>query len=264
MEIFGYLSAIIIGLSLGMIGSGGSILTVPVLVYFMGLNPSISAAYSLFIVGITSLVGSYSFYKKGMVAVKTALIFGLPSIGAVYVTRKYLVPAIPRVVLSSGEFILTKDMLLMSIFALLMIFSAFSMLGSKQTTPNTHPDWGNKLNYGAILAEGVMVGILTALVGAGGGFLILPALVMFAKLPFNKAIGTTLLVIAINCFFGFMGDLSNYRMDWLLLILFSALSVCGIFIGMALSAKIPGCTLKKVFAWVVLGLGIYIFTAELF
>ena len=270
MEILGYTAALVIGLSLGLIGGGGSILTVPVLVYLLGLSPVLSTAYSLFIVGSTSLVGAYKFYKKGLVSMKTALVFGLPSMAAVYVTRRYIVPAIPDNLFTVSDMLITKDIMLMLLFAGLMVFASISMIRKGKECEscgqeeNTTLPSSQKFNYAGILAEGLVVGTLTGLVGAGGGFLIIPALVLFSKLDMKLAVGTSLLIIAAKSLFGFLGDVSNYPIDWMFLLSFSALSVVGIFIGSYLSARIQANKLKTSFGWFVLVMGLYIMGKEIF
>ncbi|WP_162052143.1 sulfite exporter TauE/SafE family protein [Pontibacter pamirensis] len=280
MELIGYIAALVIGLSLGLIGGGGSILTVPALVYLLGFSPVISTAYSLFIVGLTSLVGSYRFYKKGLVSLKTALVFGIPSIVAVYVTRRYIVPAIPDSIFTIGGFEVTKDILLMLLFAGLMVFASISMIrqnkkpgGNADENINLDildengrsvKDKNQTFNYGGILAEGAVVGTLTGLVGAGGGFLIIPALVLFSKLDMKMAVGTSLLIIAVKSLFGFIGDIYNYEIDWSFLGFFSLLSIAGIFMGSFLSTKIKADKLKTAFGWFVLVMGIYIIGKEIF
>ena len=217
MVIAGYLASALIGLSLGLIGGGGSILTVPVLVYLFGVDPIVATAYSLFIVGATSLVGTVPKYREHLVNLKTAVIFGIPSIAAVYATRAWLVPLIPDPIATFGSFVLTKPMLIMALFAVLMVFASLSMIRGKAET-NTPANAGPQhFNYPMILLEGAVVGVLTGLVGAGGGFLIIPALVLFSKLPMKQAVGTSLLIIAAKSLFGFLGDLSHYNLDWLLL-----------------------------------------------
>lgn len=280
MEILGYIAALVIGLSLGLIGGGGSILTVPALVYLLGLSPVISTAYSLFIVGLTSLVGSYKFYKRGMVSLKTALVFGLPSIVAVYATRRYIVPAIPESIFTIGGFEVTKGIMLMLLFSGLMVFASISMIRQDKKSNGTADEnidqdiLGEngkpvkseepKFNYGGILAEGAVVGTLTGLVGAGGGFLIIPALVLFSKLDMKLAVGTSLLIIAAKSLFGFIGDIYNYEIDWAFLGVFSSLSIVGIFLGSFLSTKVQADKLKTAFGWFVLVMGVYIFGKELF
>lgn len=263
MEIIGYIASLVIGISLGLIGGGGSILTVPVLVYLFKVEPVVATSYSLFIVGLSSLVGAFPKYKQGQVNLKTALIFGIPSIIAVFATRKFIVPQIPKEVFSIGDFVVTKSILLMILFAILMVFASISMISNKNK--KTESENGvQKFNYPMIILEGAVVGMLTGLVGAGGGFLIIPALVLLSKLPMKQAVGTSLLIIAAKSLIGFTGDLSNYTMDWKLLGTVTALAITGIFIGDALSKKIDGNKLKKGFGWFVLVMGIYIIVKELF
>lgn len=264
LEIFGYVGALLIGLSLGLIGGGGSILTVPVLAYLFGFSPVMATAYSLFVVGTTSLAGSYSFYKRGLVSLKTALVFGIPSMAMVYLTRAFIVPAIPDSLITLGDFEITKSIFIMVLFAALMVFASISMIRTKKATDVKKAEVPQKFNYPGILMEGAVVGLLTGLVGAGGGFLIIPALVIFSKLDMKMAVGTSLLIIAAKSLFGFLGDVSNYDIEWNFLLLFTAVSVVGIFIGSALSKKIDGGKLKKGFGFFVLVMGVYILVKELF
>jgi uncharacterized membrane protein YfcA len=262
MAIIGYLASLIIGVSLGLIGGGGSILTVPVLVYLFGVDPVMATAYSLFIVGSTSLVGSFPKYKNGEINFRTAIIFGIPSIIAVYATRAFIVPAIPTEVFHVGAWLITKPLMMMMLFAILMVFASVSMIRSKE---NEHSEQGPQVfNYPMILLEGAIVGILTGLVGAGGGFLIIPALVLFSKLPMKQAIGTSLLIIAAKSLIGFTGDLGKQIMDWTLLLTITALAIIGIFVGNYMSKKVSANSLKKGFGWFVLFMGIYIIIKELF
>lgn len=263
MEIFGYLASIVIGISLGLIGGGGSILTVPVLVYLFGVEPVLATAYSLFIVGSTSLVGAIPKYRQGLVNLKTALIFGAPAIIAVYATRKFIVPAIPQEVFTIAGFTVTKPILMMLLFAVLMVFASYSMIKGKKEDENGKED-EQKFNYPLIVVEGTVVGVLTGLVGAGGGFLIIPALVLLSKLPMKQAVGTSLLIIATKSLIGFLGDIGHQIIDWKLLMIVTALAIGGIFIGNAFSKKIPGEKLKKWFGWFVLVMGIYIIVKEVF
>ncbi|MFM7645263.1 MAG: sulfite exporter TauE/SafE family protein, partial [Sphingomonadales bacterium] len=171
LTVLGLLASLLIGLSLGLIGGGGSILTVPVLVYLLGVEPVLATAYSLFIVGFTSAVGVYPKYKEGLVDVRTALIFGAPSIAAVFLTRKMIVPNIPTNILQFGDWVLTKSVLLMILFAVLMVAASVSMIRDKKSNTEIS-DGVLSYNYPLIVLEGALVGLLTGLVGAGGGFLI--------------------------------------------------------------------------------------------
>ncbi|WP_026461298.1 sulfite exporter TauE/SafE family protein [Adhaeribacter aquaticus] len=263
MEILGYLAALLIGLSLGLTGSGGSILTVPILVYLMGFSPVMATSYSLFVVGTTSLVGGAKFYRQGLVNFKTVLLFGLPSLIAVYLTRSYLIPAIPAQIFTVGQLIVTKELLLMVLFALLMILASYSMI-----TKKCCQDWKiiqrENINYGLITLEAIIVGLISGMVGAGGGFLIIPVLVIFLRLDMKMAVGTSLFIIAANSLIGFVGDVFHYQMDWEFLLLFSGLSIIGIFIGSAFADKVDSEKLKRGFGWFVLAMGIYILIKELF
>lgn len=265
MEILGYFLSILIGVSLGLIGGGGSILTVPVLVYVMGINPVLSTAYSLFVVGGTALVGSLSYARQKLLDYRTALVFGAPSIASVYLTRKIIVPVIPDTIATFGSFALTKNLFIMLLFAVLMVIASFSMIrkGKPQNGTNV-ADKPKRYNYPLILLEGIVVGALTGLVGAGGGFLIIPALVLLAGLPMKQAVGTSLLVIAAKSLIGFTGDLGTQTMNWPFLLLFTAFATGGIFIGSALSKRISGEKLKPAFGWFVLVMGAYILLKELF
>lgn len=261
MEIFGYFASIMIGVTLGLIGGGGSILTVPVLVYLFAVEPVLATAYSLFIVGSTSLVGTFSYFKKGLVNVKTAVVFGLPAIVAVFTTRAYIVPAIPDEVFTVGDFVVTKANLLMLLFAVLMIVASYSMIKKKKSSGDDSQAI-QKFNYPLILVEGFVVGILTGLVGAGGGFLIIPALVILSKLPMKEAVGTSLLIIAAKSLIGFFGESSETLIDWNFMLIITAFAIVGIFIGFALSKKIDGKKLKPAFGWFVLIMGVYILLKE--
>ncbi|MCF8420522.1 MAG: sulfite exporter TauE/SafE family protein [Melioribacteraceae bacterium] len=262
IEIIGYIAAIFIGITLGLIGGGGSILTVPVLVYIFGLEAVPATAYSLFVVGLTSLIGSIAFMKKDLVSFKTAAVFALPAFLAVFFTRLIIVPAIPDHIITISMFDITKNILIMVLFALLMVGSSYSMIKDKRVETE-----GEELqfNYPLIFIEGIIVGVLTGLVGAGGGFLIIPALVILAKLPMKLAVGTSLLIISAKSLLGFLGDIgANLEIDWALLAVFSGFAIAGIIIGSFLSKYIPGKKLKPAFGWFVLVMGVYILGREIF
>lgn len=261
MDIAGYLASIFIGIALGIIGGGGSILTVPVLVYLFSIDAVLATAYSLFVVGATSAVGSFSYFTKGLVNIRKAIVFGIPSIIAVYLTRAFIVPAIPNEIFSIGNFTLTKSILLMLLFAVLMIFTSYSMI-KKEKDVTDEPPQKQQFNYLLILIEGTLVGILTGLVGAGGGFLIIPALVLLSKLPMKEAVGTSLVIIAAKSLIGFLGESGETAIDWLFLLKVSAFAIIGVFMGMSLSKRTNAEKLKPAFGWFVLVMGVYIIVKE--
>ncbi|GAB2470622.1 UPF0721 transmembrane protein [Hymenobacter qilianensis] len=263
---FGYFAAIFIGLSLGIMGGGGSILTVPVLVYLMGVSPVLSTAYSLFVVGSTSVVGAWGYFRKGLVSLKTALVFLLPSLAAVFAVRKLLMPAIPHELFTVGSLVFTKDLLVLVAFAVLMVGAAVSMIRSQQAEQVLDEELHQKhaFNYPLILGIGLVVGTLTGFVGAGGGFLIIPALVLGARLPMKLAVGTSLAIIALNSLIGFTGDLSaGTPIAWTFLAGFLAFALGGIVLGTYLARYIPGAKLKPAFGWFTLAMGTFILLREL-
>ena len=261
MEIVGYIASILIGISLGMIGSGGSILTVPVLFYLFDIDPVLATAYSLFIVGVTSAIGSFSYLKNGQVNLKTAAIFGTPAIIAVYATRAYIVPKIPTLLFTIGNFNLSRSTFLLVLFALLMVVASFSMI-RKNKSNCKDADPVQKFNYPLILVEGTLVGILTGLVGAGGGFLIIPALVILSKLPMKQAIGTSLVIIAAKSLIGFSGEDDLTLINWTMLLSITGFAVTGIFLGAFFSKKIDSEKLRPIFGYFVLIMGLYIILNE--
>ena len=258
IEFIEYFCALLIGIVLGLTGGGGSILTVPVLVYILNFNPIIASSYSLFIVGMTSTFGTLINFKKGNVVLKTGLLLAIPSLISVYITRKYIVHTIPEILIQNSYFTIPKDLFLMVLFAVVMFFAALSML----KTP-TSEVVENKTNLFIIIFQIFCVGILIGLIGAGGGFLIIPALVHFAKLPIKKAIGTSLLIIACNSLIGFSGDVQNINPDWYFLFKFASFAMTGIFIGIYLSGFFNERSLKKIFGWFVLTMAVLILTKEI-
>jgi len=261
-QILGYIGALMVGLVLGLIGGGGSILTVPILVYLIGLNPVTATAYSLFVVGTTSLFGAVQNFRNKMVDVRTAIVFAIPAFIAVYLTRRYLVPAIPDSLFTIFDFEVTKNIFIMMFFALIMLLASISMIKTRKQS--TSEDQVITYNIPLIIVEGIIVGILTGIVGAGGGFLIIPALVLLAKLPMKLAVGTSLIIIAAKSLIGFLGDVQNSFIDWAFLLTFTSLSIVGILIGVYLTKFISGEKLKKSFGWFTLLMALYIIYKELY
>jgi len=261
-QLIGYILAVFVGITLGLIGSGGSILSVPILTYVMGVEPVLATAYSLFVVGTTALVGGIQKAKQLLVDFKKVVLFGIPTLIAVFLTRKIIVPAIPDVIFEAANFTLKKSVLIMVIFAIVMITASVRMI---KPLKNTNVNDNKKINYLAIFAQGLFIGLVAGFVGAGGGFLIIPALLFMAKTPMKMAVGTSLFIVSVQSLIGFMGDISsNQQIDWNLILTFTACSVVGIFIGSWLSKKIESEKLKTAFGWFVLLMGIYIITKEIF
>lgn len=260
MEVLGYFISILIGVILGLIGGGGSILTVPVLVYLFEINPEIATSYSLFIVGITAMVGAYRHYLLGNLKLKPAVVFAFPSVISVLLTRKILLPLMPNQIGTISAFVISKDVLIMVVFAFLMIWASIMMI--KNTKSRAHKL--ELINYKKLAFFGFLIGFLIGFLGAGGGFLIIPALLIFANLPMKQAVGTSLLIIFFNSTIGFAGDVFvGIPLDYGLLFSVSGIAICGLLIGTALSKKIEGERLKPIFGWFVLLMGLCIVFKEL-
>lgn len=261
MEYIGYLSSILIGIALGLIGGGGSILTVPVLVYLFKINPESATSYSLFIVGISAMVGAYKHSKLGNLKIKSAFVFGIPSILSLLFIRKIILPIIPVEIFSVNHFLVSKNLLIMIVFAFLMIAASISMIKKS----NDQSEKINSINYKNLAIIGFSIGLVTGFLGAGGGFLIIPSLLFFAKSSMKEAVGTSLLIIFVNSTIGFAGDVLNgVQINYQLLLSVSGIAIIGMLIGTSLSKKIDGKKLKPAFGWFVLVMGIYIITEELF
>lgn len=261
-QYIGYILAVFVGVILGLIGSGGSILSVPILAYVMGIEPVLATAYSLFIVGTTALVGGFQKAKQQLVDFNKVFLFGIPTIISVFLTRRYVVPSIAEVVFSSGSFSLRKPVFIMAIFAIVMIFASVRMIKPLKKLP---VEGSEKLNYFGIVLQGLFIGLVAGFVGAGGGFLIIPALIFMAKTPVKMAVGTSLFIVATQSLIGFLGDIRpNQLLDWQLIITFTTLSIIGIFIGNAFSKKVSSENLKIGFGWFVLTMGIFIIIKEFF
>ncbi|MFC3560219.1 sulfite exporter TauE/SafE family protein [Pedobacter jamesrossensis] len=261
MEILAYLASALIGISLGLIGGGGSILTMPVLVYLFGVSPLLATSYSLFIVGSTSLIGTFGNFKRGLVNIKTALLFGSASISTVFFTRKLIIPNIPKSIFKIGSFELTENMLMMVLFAVLMVAAALAMIrgGKDETSAERERP---KLKVEKLLLYGISIGLATGFLGAGGGFLLIPTLVILVGLPMKEAVGTSPFIIALNSLIGFTGDLGHFHIDWIFLAKITTVAIAGILAGGMMSKKIDGGKLKRGFGWFVLVMGCYIILKE--
>jgi uncharacterized protein len=258
IALIGYIASLAIGLVLGLIGGGGSILTVPVLVYLFHVEPVSAAAYSYFVVGVTGSVGASQYTFRKLVHASSLWFFGLPSIVAVYITRRWIVPAIPEQVFGNLHGGVSKDSAMMVLFALLMIPAAWRMI-RKQDPPKFGEDTPSIL---WLIGLGIVVGGLTALVGVGGGFLIVPALLVFARLPMKTAVGTSLVIIAANAWVGFAGSAPTTSIEWPMVLKITALAVAGLFVGSFLSKSVDGARLKPAFGWFVLAMGLFVLAMQ--
>ncbi len=261
----GYLLACVMGMTLGLIGAGGSILAVPILVYFMGVDPVSATGYSLLIVGVTALLGSVRYIKKSQIDMKLAVTFAIPSIVAVYLSRLWLVPKMPDPFFTSGSYVLSKDAFIMALFSVLMLLSSWFMIrnGAAQPSPSKQPQ-NQSVNAVYMCIDGFLVGGMTGIVGAGGGFLIIPALILLTNIDMKKAVGTSLFIIAMKSLIGFVGDIqSGADIDTYLIISFLCATSIGMIIGIALSNHISGQNIKKAFGWFTLCVGTIIIFKEM-
>lgn len=264
MEYLGYLAAILIGVSLGLIGAGGSILTIPVLVYMMGISPVNATSYSLFIVGVSAFIGGINYMRNKLVCWRTVLFFGIPSVLGIFLTRKFLLHAIPCELVRTQYFVISKNEALMVLLSSLMLVASYSMIRKPKAIKVNLEANNDQYRYFLIIQQGIIVGALVGLVGAGGGFLIIPALVMLAKLPMKKAIGTSLAIVTINSIIGFLSDFGVHEFNWEFLLVFSGFAIAGIVLGSYLSKFVSGTKLKPAFGWFILVMGAFIIVKELF
>lgn len=261
-ELLGYAGAVLMGFSLGLLGGGGSILTVPILVYLFGQDPVTATGLSLFIVGTTSGAGILSHHRQGNIEWRTASIFGAASIFSVYATRRWLVPALPDPLLRVGGVAVGKGETILALFALVMLLSAWSMIRRRNHPVHTGD---GRLHLPSLLLIGLLVGLLTGVLGAGGGFLIVPSLVLLAGVDMKRAVGTSLLLITVNSFIGFLGDRHVHLADHVTILLpFLALAMLGIVVGARLGKRTSNAKLRPAFGWFVLAMGTYILLRELY
>lgn len=261
MDIFVIISAFFIGAIMGLIGGGGSILTVPVMVYLVGVNPILATAYSLFVVGVSAVFGAINNVRKKMYDLKIAILFAIPSFIAVYLVRRLVIPILPEYLINTDRFTLTSETGIMIFFAFIMTLAALSMLGVMDRFVKVKERKSPKPL--AVLIEGGIVGAITGLVGAGGGFLIIPALVLLAGLPMKTAVGTSLIIISVKSLIGFLGDLqSGQLIEWIFLLKFTGISIIGILVGGYFSDKISNKKLKIGFGCFVLVMAGYIIYKE--
>ncbi|MGK0740548.1 sulfite exporter TauE/SafE family protein [Leucobacter sp. Z1108] len=244
------LLAVVVGVSLGLLGGGGSILTVPILTYLAGMPPQEAIAASLFIVGVTSAVSVFSHARAGRVRWKIGVIFGAAGMAGAF-AGGILGGFIPGVVL-------------MILFAVMMVATATAMIRGRKKTAGANESGGEKaLPLARVLLDGFVVGLATGLVGAGGGFLIVPALNLLGGLPIAVAVGTSLLVIAMKSTAGLSGYLFTVQLDWPLVLSFTGIAIVGSLIGAKLAGRIPEQSLRKGFGYFVLVVGVFVLVKEI-
>lgn len=266
-EVIGSVFFVLIGILLGLVGGGGSILAMPVLVYVFSISPVDASAYSLFVVGLTSLFGSYSCLRSGDFKVEALFLFALPSSFSIYATREWIMPELPEVFFQINQFQFKKESIILLVFSVLILFAALSMIIKKNNEKSKDIMFAEVFNtpfkIPLVALMGILVGFISGFVGAGGGFMIIPVLVNFLRLPMKKAIGTSLIIIAVNSTVGFLGALHHSEIDWKFILWVSSLSVTGIFIGRFVSNYISGKQLRPIFGWISLTIGSVILLKEL-
>lgn len=262
--IIGSVLAIMMGGVLGLLGGGGSILSVPILVYVFGIPAVLATGYSLFVVGLTSGVGAVSYIRRGLVDVRLGLVFAVSSLLGVLVSRKLVLPSVPLEMNVLGA-VLSKDVLVMLVFAVLVIGIGAMMIFKRggDALPVSAPG-ASVLRLVGMAAVGVFVGVLTGFVGAGGGFMIVPALVFFGALDMRRAVGTSLLVISISALSGFLADLSEgVLFNWVFLLAFTGFTLVGVVLGAWLNSRLPVGRLRQAFGYFVLVMGVFILLKEI-
>ena len=275
--IFGYALAIVVGLLLGLLGGGGSILALPIFVYLFGTNPILATTYSLFVIGVSSLFGTYKCVKSNSINYNALIYFGFSSVISVLLTRMYLIDLIPESIFLF-DLELSKGKVVLIFFSLIMLGAGYSMIfvdnqkidDTKNEIENCETNdkvIGNSKikNIFSLSFQGLIDGAITGIVGAGGGFLIVPALVFISKLDIRIAISTSLAIISLKTIIGFLGSLNKSpNIDYIFLSVFTFLAILGMIVGIKLSKKINPNALKKYFGIFVIICAIYILLKELY
>lgn len=259
MEILGYALTIVIGLLVGLFGGGGSILTVPVLVYLFAIPATLSTTYSLALVSITSLLASFSHIANNNLSYKRIFLFGLPSLLSLYVVRAYLVPAIP-ISFQLFDFEIEKDIFMMIFFSFLMLIAGFFMIRKRKEMSETD---NNNYNSISLILSGFSEGLVTGIVGAGGGFIIVPVLMIFGKLNLKQAVGNSLFIIGFKSMIGFLGSNDISALNYIFLIKILAIALLGMYFGIQLNKKFNAQQLKPLFGYFVLLMGFVILIKEI-
>lgn len=259
MEIIGFILTVVIGLLVGLFGGGGSILSVPVLVYLFAIPATLSTTYSLALVSITSLIAATPHVVQKKLSYTKILQFGIPSMIALYTIRSFVLPSIPPYFKFLG-FEIEKNTFMMLFFSLLMLTSGFFMIKQKKNNPDCIDC---PYNHIALMVAGLLEGLITGIVGAGGGFIIVPILMIFGKMSVKQAVANSLFIIGVKSFIGFLGshDISSLNFSFLIKIL--AIALVGMYFGVQLNKKLDAKQLKPIFGYFVMIMGYIILIKEL-
>lgn len=271
MTLLGLALSVLIGVSLGLLGGGGSILTVPLLHYVFGLSAPLATSASLAVVGVTAAGGALAFAKRKEVAFREGFLFAVPSFLSVTLVRRFVIPRLPAEGTLFGV-TLQRDATLLVAFALVMLAAGLAMLRKKKALPAGEHATGGMAEGGKtasggfarIAAQGVLVGLLTGFLGAGGGFLIVPALVLLVGLDMKRAVGTSLLIIALNSLTGFAADLAaGTPVPWRVVATVLAAALVGMVVGTRAAKHVPSERLKPAFGLFILVMAAFILAKEL-
>jgi len=251
----GFLLSGFMGCTLGILGTGGAILTVPILVYFFQINPLLATSYSMVIVGCTAAIGALAYWRRGLINYSNALIFIVPMLSALLLTRHYLLPKIPEICWQTTHWTLTKDTLILELFACLMLVAGYLMYRAPTRTKAIIAPW-QWHHFIKIILGCIGIGCLSGLLGAGGGFMIIPILVLVFMLPIKEAVGTSLTIIACNSLFGALSDaFAGIELNLPFLSHLVLTTSLGMLLGIYLGKYINGEPLKKVFSIGLICLG---------
>jgi uncharacterized membrane protein YfcA len=258
-HILGYLGALLTGLVLGLLGGGGAAVSIPILVYAFGVPASVATGYSLLIVAFTALLGTVQNIRLKLVRYSALIKCGLPALISIYIMRRFLIHSIPNVFFTVHGFVMTKNSFILLLLAFFMVLVARNMIvAAKPKTDEPEP-----APYLLILIQSILIGLFTGLVGAGGGFLLIPLILSAEPMEFRNATATSLTLVTLNSFIGFLGDMqSNSQMDLTFLLAFMGCSIVGVLTGITIATRIDNKKLRLVFGYTMMVIAIYIIIRE--
>lgn len=260
LYILGAFLFVLIGVILSLLGSGGALLTIPVLVYIFDVDPYWATSYSMFIMGVSNWAATIDNIKKNLIYYKIGLCFAIPGLLVTFIIRRFILPIVPDVLFESDVLSFTKGSAIMLSFAILMFYTAIKTFRRKNTIEYSRIEFSPVIN----ILQGAAIGLVTGFAGAGGGFLIVPALLFTVKMPMKEAAATSLFIISITTFLGFFGDFNPaIEMDWTLIIFCTAFSILGILITSFIKDTFSNKFLKTSFGYFILGLSLLVFYIEI-